>query len=223
MRNGLLTAHLVEALDVKSESSLYDFASQEVNAKVIIEKIPWRLFLHPRNTLSLTESLYILDGILDGMEELCKTLQRAFDIQPEMVGINHKGVVKIWTNANFGKNMPKDSGTSKIERSGIHSIVDLMESHTRDNELSEFLRRIRSSNLISFYKFRSILDEFMKEKQIIPNLDIGLQLVKEKHNPLPILSRNNSNSTYRKEKPPNLQCSQHRHSTSSNLLDRRYN
>ena len=77
--------------------------SNDKHAKVLTERMPRRWWELPQ--LTADETNYALGEALKGYDNLYKRMG-AFDVTPNMVGVNEEGKVKVWANENFALNHP---------------------------------------------------------------------------------------------------------------------
>jgi hypothetical protein len=91
---------LVAARYLVTESS-GDFCSANHHQRLFIEKIPIRL--SDIEHVPFPDFLHIYFQCLKGFQELSKQVG-CFSIEEEYIGVNEKGVVKVWMNQNYFKN-----------------------------------------------------------------------------------------------------------------------
>lgn len=80
---------------------------------VLTDYIPWRLNLYPM-TLTSREALFLLQGCVRGFRELLHRVRIPFIPDDTMVGIDHKGQVRVWWNQLFHRNDFKSPLTTQV-------------------------------------------------------------------------------------------------------------
>ena len=95
-----------------------------------------------------------------------------------MIGLNSNGIVKIWSNANLAKNFPSEHSQINItSKPMIKSIVELVSGFVRKDSFRELTERIGKIGNLSFYKLKFCFDEYVNEKGIELNGNIGKKIL----------------------------------------------
>ena len=69
----------------------------------------------------------------------------AFKVTPRMVGVNHKGRVKVWVNENFAENLPEEQTESLDEEDVVYDLVDMIQEATENYKFTRTIEKYAGS------------------------------------------------------------------------------
>jgi hypothetical protein len=96
-----------------------------VELMVYIEHCP--LKLNKIHDMNINQSLYMLKEAILGFERLCSRFG-PFKVTSNMIGVNERGLCKVWLNDNFSLNFP--SAPESTEQAMVASIVEILQKHS---------------------------------------------------------------------------------------------
>ncbi len=63
--------------------------------------------------LCFMEALIVLVSVLEGLDNIKDGYQGILNLSERMIGINERGVVKVWINENYERNLPGENNLVK--------------------------------------------------------------------------------------------------------------
>lgn len=86
---------------------------------------------------------------------------------PYMVGVNHKGKVKVWCNENFAENLPEEQTVYIEEEDVVYDLVDMIQEATEDYRFTRTIERYAGS--LTFSNTIKILNMMQSQEGLAVN------------------------------------------------------
>jgi hypothetical protein len=115
---------LVAALYLQNQEQ-GDFCSTNYRQRLFIEAIPIRL--SDIEHIPFPDYIHLYNQALRGFQKLYKAIGY-FSVEEELIGVNGKGIVKVWMNEQFEKSFAL-AGSSLTEEAMVRSIVELIDKN----------------------------------------------------------------------------------------------
>lgn len=116
--------YLVAAFYLQNQEQA-DFCSSSYRQRLFIEAIPIRL--SDIEHIPFPDYLHLYNQTLRGFHQLAKEIGY-FSVEEELIGINSKGIVKVWMNEQFEKSFAF-GGSTLTEEMMVRSIIELIDKN----------------------------------------------------------------------------------------------
>ena len=91
----------------------------------------------------------------------------AFKVTPRMVGVNHKGRVKVWVNENFAENLPEEQTEYLDEEDVVYDLVDMIQEATENYKFTRTIEKYAGT--LTFENTIRVLNMMISQEGIAVN------------------------------------------------------